>query len=119
MNKGVLAIFGFSTGSSAYTLDAYANLYKVPFISLSEPIDKKIQNFKTENADSNHEQLNQKKNSRKRDKDFNEEYEEDASDFSTDDILNEYQINMFPDIVPLLVSLIKYNRWKVKYQSYF
>ena len=133
MGNGVLAIFGYTSASSSYTLQTYSNLYKYPFISMSSPTYK----F--------YEQLGGKKNSKEENEFFSDEMEnqsqfkndedeivsvsnDESSELSRLTNLNnrdesgleveEYQINMAPDMIPILVSLLKYNRWKRVYYLY-
>ena len=121
MNKGVLATLGFTNGLSAYTLETYSNLYEVPFFTLSQPNKKYNKIVRKISHPVNGEenlQFKQKKSLRKRQDEFNEEYEEDTSDTVNSEDPNEYQISMYPDITPLLISLLKYNRWKTVYYIY-
>jgi len=121
MNKGVLAALGFTNGLSAYTLETYYNLYEVPFFSLSPP-NKKYNKIITRKTASTSEyenlQFNQKKSFKRREDEFYEEYEEDLNEIVSNEDPKEYQINMYPDITPLLISLLKYNRWKTVYYIY-
>lgn len=108
MSKGVLAIFGQTTLASSESIRSFSNLYKIPFISLSHPVYTKndIENQKIS-------------------ADFNDPVISDSSSISKENSTqNEskksenFQINMHPDMVPLLVSLVKYNRWKSVYYIY-
>lgn len=125
MERGVLAVFGYTSASSAYTIKTYTNLYKLPFISLSHPIYKyretlpnRFNNFDLRSADEANNEIGSVYNPEFEDTDEKPPLDtgylfEDKNNLSPD-----YQINMFPDMVPLLVSLIKYNRWKSVYYVY-
>ena len=99
MKRGVVALLVHASSTAAYTVRTYANLYKLPFISLSHPIYK----FENENKQDDNED----------DVLTDDESTEKAS--NSDD---QYVINMHPDMVPLLVALMKYNRWKSVYYVY-
>jgi hypothetical protein len=121
MNKGVLATLGFSNGLSAYTLETYSNLYEVPIILLSPP-NKKHNKYSPkqltyDTVENENLQFIPKKKFQRREE-FDEEYEEEAVENVADKFTNEFQINMYPDITPLLISLLKYNRWKTVYYIY-
>ena len=124
-----MAIFGYTTALSVHTLKTYANLYKVPFISLSPPDGqyiKKTEKIEDTLADENDEEPQQTQSQiQKRSVDSQLNYENNYenlelnSDINVDEEpIEEYQLNMFPDMIPLLVSLIKYNRWKTMYYVY-
>ncbi len=123
MEKGVLGIFGYTAASSAYTLKTFANLYRVPFISLSPPISKyhnkmerKFEDSYEEIESSNEPQSEIESSKRDADSKLIEASELTTNTESSN--IEEYQLNMYPDMIPLLVSLIKYNRWKTMYYFY-
>ena len=125
MKKGVLALFGFSTAPSTYTLRSYANLYQIPVFSLSHQpskYDEIIKNelvIETENELQNSPKIETSKKSTYRIKKNADEYEyTDIAETPVEEIIEEFQVNMFPDMIPLLVSLMKYNRWKMVYYIY-
>ena len=135
MNKGVLAIFGYTSDSSAYTLKTYANLYKYPFITMSSPSNKIYEQLERKtlvNDENNDGYLNQEitneTQSINNDEETVSEIKSEKDDIGHYKTLNineeeileadEYQINMAPDMIPLLVSLLKYNRWKSVFYLY-
>ena len=123
LEKGVLAIFGYTTALSAHALKTYVNLYKVPFISLSPPVSKYIKKTEVKDAIVDDEigfefsnEVQMHSQIVKRSVHF--ESNSDIFDRSNRGTDEAYQLNMFPDMIPLLVSLIKYNRWKTMYYFY-
>ncbi|CAF0748574.1 unnamed protein product [Brachionus calyciflorus] len=115
MSKGILAIFGQTSHSLTEAIKSYTNRYKIPFISITHPrhkLDDKIQNSNQFNLDlvQNENKLSSSENS-----DLNNSIKNDQ------EIINNtqnFQIKMHPDMVPLLVSLIKYHQWKSIYYLY-
>ena len=137
MEKGVLGIFGFTGAASAHTLKTYANLYKYPFISISPPTNNRYEQIRkkksvfnefenefqederqlnsrdVENAvenENNYDPSNSKEMAAQKNSNFFES--------TNNSEVEDYQVNMFPDMIPLLVSLLKYNRWKSVYYFY-
>lgn len=122
MSKGVLAIFGQTTLTASESIKSFTNTYKVPFISLAHPVSRietkekrpghseyinphlDHNGFSTLGADQNQKE--------------NQYSGQTKSKFNSDESLDNYQINMHPDMGPLLISLIKYNRWKFVYYIY-
>ena len=135
MENGVLAIFGFTGASSAHTLKTYANLYKFPFISISPPTHnhyeqakKKNSNFDEYEADERQEDeglrdtenaIGKEKSNDTSDKNMNVDNKNSNNIEGSNGVeVEDYQVNLFPDMIPLLVSLLKYNRWKSVYYFY-
>jgi hypothetical protein len=127
MSRGVLVIIGFTSSQTANTIKTYTNFHHIPFISLSPPIiDYQPQNINDEIDDE---------------QDFNIDFQDIESGLTQTELMtstpiikeekikkyekdteksleNNYQINAQPDMVPLLISLVKYNRWKRVYYVY-
>ena len=136
MGKGVLAIFGFTGAESAHTLKTYANLYKFPFISLSPPTNNRYEQLRKKNSVISEHENEYQLDERRREVEsvIENETENNRDTLNVNDIsdqrnsnnlessinseVEDYQINMFPDMIPLLVSLLKYNRWKSVYYFY-
>jgi len=131
MSRGVLAIFGYTSASAAEAIKSYADFYQVPYISLSSAVYKQsLQNENSDDsdfdsliADNSYDSSNSTSFSEDEQK-FVESNENWDDEFSTTQNMNKivqlknFQINMHPDIVPLLVSLIKYNSWKTIFYLY-
>jgi alpha-glucosidase (family GH31 glycosyl hydrolase) len=134
MENGVLVIFGFTGVSSAHTLKTYANLYKFPFISISPPTNnhyeqtkKKNSNFNEYEADERQEDeaLRDTENATEKENNYDASNKNIVDNKNSNNIegsnnveVEDYQVNLFPDMIPLLVSLLKYNRWKSVYYFY-
>lgn len=107
MSKGVLAIFGQTSFSSAKTIESYANQYNLPFININHP--KNIFNPENEekntNINYNHFKPTASENLK-------------SNSIKNDKINQVYQMFMHPNLVPLLISLTKYHRWKNVYYLY-
>lgn len=134
MSRGVLAIFGYTSASAAEAIKSYADFYQVPYISLTSAVYKKsLANDDSEDSDfhsimtensyesSNNTSLNENDQITIK---SNDEIDDELDDEITTQSINKnvhlknFQINMHPDIIPLLVSLIKYNRWKTIFYLY-
>lgn len=125
MEKGVLAIFAQTSSASSVSLKSFTNSYEMPFFSMSHPYHEveKMPDLLSTDDDSSVSTVTKSLPE-------NNDSEDDQDDDSTspeptkapiDDKqqeLNNFQLNMYPDMVPLLVSLIKYNRWKTIYYVY-
>ena len=123
MSRGVLVIIGFTSSQTANTIKTYTNFHHIPFISLSPPVI----DYKPPNVDEKPDDYH----------DFNIDLQDIEAGSNQDEIItstpvikeektqqndkdneNNYQINAQPDMVPLLISLVKYNRWKRVYYVY-
>ena len=114
MSRGILAMFSHISTVSYETLRSLTSFYEMPFITMTHPVHE--YNYRT-NEDKND------------DRSFS--LDMSGSDYSYVDrnsqlsssYVNRFNkksrdngpsflLNMHPDLVPLLVSMIKYNRWK-------
>ena len=116
MERGVLAIFGGISEASSRSLQSFVNFYNIPFFAWNSPTYKTTETYLDEN--DNEYDLNGK---------FEQQMEElVASPKANQDSIenvepkeeNNYFINMHPEIAPVLISLIKYNRHKTIYYMY-
>jgi hypothetical protein len=131
MNRGILGLFGHIDSDSDNALRAITNLYQMPFITWAPPI------YKYTKSEINHSKLNKKQQDQQnRDEEwfsddvadyhsphvspnkYSSQYNYDHIGTETDNDNQYYQINMYPDLVPVIVSLIKYNRWDRVYFFY-
>lgn len=104
MSKGVLVIFGQTSFSSGQTIKSYADRYNIPFININHP--KHILDKENREQENNIKFKPVEQDNLKFDKKIH------------DDIKQIYQFFMHPDLVPLLISLTKYHRWKSVYYLY-
>jgi hypothetical protein len=147
MSKGVLAIFAQSSPVSLNSIESFANLYKVPFITTLHPAYKPDQvqdmyhekknhyydqeqvdesddedqysNQKDQNAGfENQENYNfmEKQNINSNTMTMNSNNENSFSHTKNEN--QNFHLTMHPDMVPLLVSFIKYSQWKTIYYIY-
>jgi hypothetical protein len=122
MSRGVLAVFGQATKQSIHTLKSFTNTYHLPFIIWSNPVK----------FDDISETL--------RENEENNVYENDITNFLTEfnneseiadgegtnmiddsshqDVLQNFQLFLNPDLGQTLISLIKQNRWDKIYYIY-
>jgi hypothetical protein len=129
MSKGPLAIFGHWTSASKNSIETYTNLYNVPFLSWSPTIYK----HETNEENLEKEAFVQQASVENHDGEFSSEHNymnslqanlNQIHNTNGDHLANEiadtpsFQVNFHPDLVPLLISLIKYNRWKTIYYIY-
>lgn len=105
MSKGVLAVFGQTSFSSAKTIESYADRYNLPFININHPKNILNQNDKETITDFDYDQ-------------FKSSESENLKSISYDKKKQAYQMFMHPNLVPLLISLTKYHRWKNVYYLY-
>lgn len=91
MKRGVLSIFGSMNSQTADTLRAFTNSYHLPFITWSNPIM----------PTSLRDQLITKEN-----------------DEGMQEIVQNYQLYMHPDLSPVLISLIKQYKWRKVFYLY-
>ena len=128
MSKGVLAIFGFTSSSVADTIKTYTSMHNIPFISLSHPVLKYrshatelLQNDDSDMNDGGGSGNSQPSSSSASSSSYggggggNSESNEIGEMMVSNEPIQEnvnFQLSMHPDMVPLLISLIKYNRWK-------
>jgi hypothetical protein len=131
MSRGVLAIFGYTSASAAEAIKSYADFYQVPYISLASAVyktslvnedsdDSDFNNIMSENSyDSSNNTAFIEDDQTVIESNENLEYEMTTTQSINKNVhLKNFQINMHPDIIPLLVSLIKYNRWKTIFYLY-
>ena len=88
MEKGVLAIFSEISFNNYDSVNTFVNYYNIPFLTWSYP------NRNEENLD----------------KKLSAEYNETSNE--------NFLLNMHPNLAPILISLVKYNRWEVLYYFY-
>ena len=122
MERGVLAIFGGISDKSAKAVQSFVNFHQIPFITWNNP-SYRNNNLKDNEMDSDYEMDNFNEDDDNKDpivfrKD--QDFTQNVVDNKQADSLNEtnYLINMHPDISSVLVSLIKYNRYKTIYYLY-
>ena len=132
MSRGALALFGWTAPSSTAALKTITDKYQVPLLTWSHPILKKANEsdheyeLESEEETSENEEPDHKylfTNS-----DLHKKYEsvDEITNLATLRKYNEiknaharnFQVHMHPDMVPMLISLIKYNRWKIIYYVY-
>jgi hypothetical protein len=127
MSRGVLVIIGFTSSQTANTINAYTNFHKIPFISLSPPvidyqppkIADNVDEIKDFNIDLQDVELGLNQDELMTSTPIIKEELTQQSDKDTEKSLeNSYHINAQPDMVPLLISLVKYNRWNRVYYVY-
>jgi hypothetical protein len=125
MSKGPLAIFGHWTTGSKNSIETYSNFYNVPFLSWSPSIYKHESNEENLEKEAFVEQANvdnpdgdfSNENNYMKSSQANLHHVQDH--FVSDSVEKpSFQVNFHPDLVPLLISLIKYNRWKTIYYIY-
>ncbi len=131
MSRGVVVIIGFTSSQTSATLKTYTNFHKIPFINLKSPVinyeetsnDEKreeideifrfTQNSNTDLQDIEEGNSDIQSTTPKALKQSKNEVKRNEADRQLED---NFQINAQPDMVPLLISLIKYSRWeKVHY----
>lgn len=141
MSKGVLAIFSNIETSSYETLKAFTSHHEIPFITLTHPIHEYSYLFENDKSmpgpassgfgyDSSDDPYESNTNNR-----LTSSAPVSSSSLPsswttygaarTNEGTNSgvsskesFLLNMHPDLVPLLVSMIKYNRWKNIYYVY-
>jgi hypothetical protein len=136
MSRGVLALFGGLNLSSYNSIKSFVDFYNIPFFTWSYPLYENdvyyLKNVYTKQYDFNNNEYDLDKNDKN-------EYDlpnlSDASRNQNDDLYNNlnvenkknsqfeskklnYLVNMHPEITPVLISLVKYNRWKTVYYLY-
>jgi hypothetical protein len=145
MSRGVLSIFGATTTTSAATLKSLVNSHKMPFFTWSHPYKYKLNEIDERDVHDNepdvdHDTLGSSKSSSAAANNHHHQYHH-SSQNSNEIYFNElggelktlkdlrrynemrsqpknFQIHMHPDMVPMLTSLIKYNRWQTIYYVY-
>lgn len=116
MSRGVLAIFSNINTASHETLKTFTGFYEMPFITMTHPVHKyDYRPLSQTSIDySNFDDVNRPVPEVQSD-----EQVSSASVSSKKSNASEtFLLNMHPDMVPLLVSMIKYNRWKNVYYIY-
>lgn len=119
MAKGVLAVFSNINTASYETLKSFANFYEIPFITMTHPVH--VYNYLSGEQDINEDEASfpaidsfADKNPQSSTAQNQAKFENRHDGKSTEDFV----LTMHPDLVPLLVSMIKYNRWKNIYYVY-
>lgn len=146
MNHGALAVFSNIETSSYETLKSFASFHEIPFITMTHPIHEYNYMSSSSPYDSNHEEDDRSSRGGSSSMDsslsnfdafddvFDEKRaswqqrtktEDDSMIIDSKDKLSSsslpresFLLNMHPDLVPLIVSMIKYNRWKNIYYIY-
>lgn len=121
MSRGVLAIFGPVIPESYNTLKTFSNSFHIPYITWDSPIYEDEEPLQTENDvdDSTEDEIRTKDEFVKKkidvdNDDDNSEYDE----LLTGSDISNFQLFLYPDISPMLIELIKQNRWKTLYYIY-
>lgn len=122
MSKGVLAVFAQTNTAASDALKSFTNSYQMPFITVTHPIHEYAYSDENqrERASENHspsfpintaeESISKISQQAKAEEDYQKTVEKKMSE--------NFQFNMHPDLVPMLVSMIKYTRWKNIYYVY-
>jgi hypothetical protein len=111
MERGALAIFGEADLSTSNSLRSFVNYYNVPFFTWSYPT---LNDFNADHIEKKSEletEANENYENRFKKLEINKARK------NSDDALN-FLLNMHPSFTPVLVSLIKYNRWQTVYYVY-
>ncbi len=134
MERGTLAIFGGISSASSKSIKSFVNFYNIPFITWNEPSYKLYDNYLEENDNNKYtDESSTTKSS------VQSEYEQNLE--SIDNVLTKnkdtqinskanndndsnfkmnsnFLINMHPEISPVLISFVKYNRHRIIYYLY-
>jgi len=107
MSRGVLAIFGETNMFTAESIKSFVNHYNIPFFTWTYPTSDLIPNDSKEEAFLLDEE-----------NDYDDDEETQKIKMKNKTPQTSYLFNMYPSLTGLLISLLKYHKWKNIYYIY-